>query len=169
MNLADRNRDERIEYEEFLNFLKIIKEQQVEENSLNNKANNTKTFRPKIVLNLKTLKANLALNLKNKKTKLDNEMTKLQKDLLMNCDRFGGIEAEFAQIDKNLLFTVGIESFKLIIGKRMSQNDLDDATVGKIIEFSYEGIDRAIKSKLVAQGLVNYKHFMERLVNFKII
>jgi hypothetical protein len=51
----------------------------------------------------------------------------------------------------------------------MSQNDLDDATVDKIIEFSYEGIDRAIKSKLVAQSLINYKHFMERLVNFKII
>jgi hypothetical protein len=99
MNLADRNKDERIEYEEFLNFLKIIKEQQVEENSLNNKAYNTNTFRPKIVLNLKTLKTNLDLNLKNKKTKLDNEMTKLQKDLLMNYNKFENIETEFAQID----------------------------------------------------------------------
>jgi hypothetical protein len=175
-NFADSNKDGKINAKEFLELIKTIKNYINEEAELNaplpansvNYDDNNK-YIPKILkIDISAIKLNYKFN-KNKIKNLKNEflsnIVKLQGDLIDNYYNNECMENDFLTADKKKEGYVNVNTFKIILQKRLFS--VDDKIYNLFIKLSNDEEDDDDESLDIKNKKINYKIFLNRLGSYK--
>ena len=134
-----------------------------------------KKFKPRLEVNLDRLKENVSFN-KNKVIgfvvdDIEKVLFALQKQYLEEFEEFDNLENDCLRTDDDGLYTIDAKSF-LIILKNRCLNSIEIRSFSEvedlIKEFSFNGVNQSLVSKLKEKGLINYKNFIFNLIEFKI-
>ena len=181
LKIADKNKDGKIQANEFLNFIKNInlmdknEIKEEEKSNVNNLPNIMKnnmiknsSYLPKIIQDNNLIKESLLHNkkclIKNKNDFL-NYIIILQEDLIKNFNNSESIEQDFFIADSNKKGTIQINKFSNILKKRLFI--INNENFEKFVEFANEGLTLKKKEKLNEINEIDYTNFLNNLVVYK--
>ena len=178
LTIADKNKDGKINSKEFLSFLKsakylsdtnTINDMKSTFPNINKKIalNNTK-FIPRFLNDKSIIDKNLEINkniLENDKDNgFLNAIVILQQDISDNFFKFDSIEQDFNIADKEQTGKVSYFKFNSVIKKRLFS--LKDKNFEKFIDLANENISPEIQENLKNAKIIDYKNFLNVLVNY---
>ena len=173
LKYADKNKDDIVDYKEFLAFLKEIKESGEQYEKIRSSRNllkksTTTGFRVKIEVDYQLMKINHEKNIKFIKEiegkKFNYALFKLQKEYLTEFNNFDNIEKEFSNYDTDYIYVIARDEFMTVCNKR---NVADDPTAEeKLYNFTLENLDTHTKNRLMSEKKVDYRRFLKNLAEY---
>ena len=173
---ADKNKDGKINSKEFLTFIRSTKylsdstsinEMKSTFPNINKKIaiNNTK-FIPRYLNDKTIVEKNLEINksICDEHNGFLKAIIILQEDIVENFFKFDCIEQDFNVADSEKNGKVTNFKFNSILKKRLFT--LKDKNFEKFIDLAHEGLDKNVIEELKNEKLIDYRNFLNNLINY---